>query len=58
MPNYEKDDRVIFQWEGQKMRGKITKVEPWWCRVVTDSGKRLPVATRCLMRSPDRVLIL
>lgn len=58
MPSYEKGDRVIFEWQGEKTRGKITKVEPWRCRVVTDSGHRLIVPTRRLKPSPDRVLIL
>jgi hypothetical protein len=55
---FTRDTRVLFDWEGQRHRGRITEVLNQRRRVVTDSGKRLLVPVRRLRLSPDRVLIL
>jgi len=51
-------ERVIFNWEGVRHRGRVTRVLPQKRGVVTDSGRRLTVPVRRLRLSPDRVLIL
>jgi len=58
MVNFDRHSRVIFEMDGMKQRGRITRVLPKWRGVVTDSGKRMVVPVRRLKPSPDRVLIL
>jgi hypothetical protein len=58
MTAFDIHSRVIFELDGVKYRGRVTRVMPKWRAVVTDSGKRLVVSARRLRHSPDRVLIL
>ena len=58
MASFDRNSRVIFELDGLKHRGKVTRVLPKKRGVVTDSGKRLTVPVRRLRPSPDRVLIL
>jgi hypothetical protein len=55
---FEVDDRVVFEAEGERHRGRVTAVLRGKRRVVCDTGRRLTVPVGRLRRSPDRVLIL
>lgn len=58
MSGFDRHSRVIFEIDGLKHRGRVTRVLPQRRGVVTDSGNRLVVPVRRLRYSPDRVLIL
>ena len=58
MARFDSHSRVIFEMDGAKHRGRVTRVFPQKRGVVTDSGKRLVVPVRRLRHSPDRILIL
>ncbi len=58
MTHFDRHSRVIFELNGTRHRGRVTRVMPKWRGVVTDSGKRLQVSAKRLRPSPDRVLIL
>jgi len=58
MADFDRYSRVIFELDGAKHRGKVTRVLPKKRAVVTDTGKRMVVPVRRLRTSPDRILIL
>jgi hypothetical protein len=58
MAKYGTNERVLFQVDGRRLRGKVTQILPQARRVVTDTGQRVVVPVRRLKRSPDMSLIL
>jgi hypothetical protein len=58
MMEFDRHSRVIFELDGKKYRGRVTRVMHRKRGIVTDSGKRLQVGVGRLRYSPDRVLIL
>lgn len=58
MKSFDVGERVVFQHDGVRGRGRVTQCLPKKRRIVSDTGRRLTLPLASLTKSKDSVLIL